>query len=144
MQSPKKIYLVEDKKEQILLIKEAARKLGIEQEIKIITSGKEALSLLKSKSDCLNENCPKLIILDINIPAPDGFEILKAIKTHEIIRHIPVVIFTSSPHDEHVMKCYKLGANSYVTKPALFKHFIEKMRRIIEYWFYVNVHPPVL
>ncbi len=143
MHFPRKIYLVEDKTDQITLIKEAVKKLRVENDLTIIKSGYQAMSVLENKQKCIEKNFPKLIILDINIPAPDGFEILKAVKSDKIIKSVPVIVFTSSHREEDVRKCYRLGANSYVIKPALFRHFAEKITEIIKYWLYVNVSPPI-
>ena len=80
---------------------------------------------------------PDLVLLDLNLPRKDGREVLAEIKADEDLRHIPVVVLTTSKAEEDVLRSYKLHANAYVTKPVDFERFIEVVRQIDE--FFVTV-----
>ncbi|MGH8573381.1 MAG: response regulator, partial [Gammaproteobacteria bacterium] len=80
---------------------------------------------------------PDLILLDLNLPRRDGLEVLAEIKGDPALRHIPVVVLTTSAADEDILRSYQLHANAYVTKPVDFENFIKAIRQIDH--FFVSV-----
>ncbi|MFD6179577.1 response regulator, partial [Isoptericola sp. NPDC060282] len=80
---------------------------------------------------------PDLILLDLNLPRMDGREVLAAVKADERLKHIPVVVLTTSEAEEDVLRSYSLHANAYVTKPVDFDRFIQVVRQIDD--FFVTV-----
>jgi two-component system, response regulator len=90
------------------------------------------------------EHPPKLVLLDMALPKLDGLRVLQEIKRNPKTQAIPVVIFTSSNSDKNVAQCYRLGANSYVEKPADFGEFQERVKEVCRYWLQVNEPPPAL
>lgn len=78
---------------------------------------------------------PGLILLDLNMPRKDGREALREIKTDPQLRHIPIVVLTTSKAEEDIYRSYDLGANSFITKPVTFSGLVEVMKTIGKYWF---------
>ena len=104
----------------------------------------EALDLIFAKGEYSNrnvENLPRLILLDLRMPKVDGLEVLQNIKADERTRKIPVVILTSSKEDRDIVESYKLGVNSYVSKPVEFDEFIDAVSTLGFYWMLIN-NPP--
>lgn len=129
------ILLIEDNSGDIFLIKEALREANYQGGIIEIKDGDTAINFfLKKKSD--NEKILiSLVLLDINLPKRNGHEVLKFIKTTSDLKHIPVVIFTTSSSQTDIQKAYKNYANSFVTKPSDTDDFLEVIAKIQNYWF---------
>ena len=85
---------------------------------------------------------PGIILLDLNMPRKDGREALKEIKANPDVNDIPVVVFTTSKAEEDIYRSYKLGVNSFITKPVTFDRLIEVMQMIGKYWFEIVTLPP--
>lgn len=109
-----------------------------------VRDGAEALDFLYARGEFQQRapGRPVLLLLDLNMPRIDGWEVLRQLKSDERLRTIPVVVFTSSTRDSDVLHCYELGANAYVVKPADFHEFAEVVRDIRTFWTKRNF-PPV-
>ena len=145
MEAAKIILLVEDNTDDVELTLRAFRKVQLANRIMVAKDGVEALDYLFrngtfSKRD--PEAIPQLILLDLKLPKIDGFEVLEKIRAHEQTKLLPVVILTSSREQEDLLKCYGLGANSYIRKPVNFDQFVEAIRQIELYWLVLNEPPP--
>jgi two-component system response regulator len=84
------------------------------------------------------ESAPRLILLDLNLTRMGGLEVLQQLKVREQTRPIPVVVFTGSHHEKEMLESYRLGANSYVVKPADAKRYAQLVGDIAYYWLMVN------
>ena len=128
---PRDILLVEDNPADIRLIKEALKNEATENELHAVINGADALNYLIEQSE--SEHYPDIIILDLNLPKMNGFEFLKKIKNNEKLCKIPIVVFTTSSSEEDELKCYDMGANSYITKPVDFdgfKHIMKQLNKL--------------
>ncbi len=80
---------------------------------------------------------PTIILLDLNMPKMDGREVLREIKVHPTLRHIPVIILTTSGAEEDIVDCYKMGASSFIIKPTTFDDLVYAVKQLNNYWFKV-------
>ncbi|MBI9036723.1 MAG: response regulator [Bacteroidales bacterium] len=81
---------------------------------------------------------PVVILLDLKLPKVHGLEVLKELKSHDLLKTIPVVVLTTSSDDRDIKTSYNLGANSYIVKPVDFEKFIEVAAQIEIYWNVLN------
>lgn len=134
------ILLVEDNKDDEALFLLSLKKKNLANQIFVVRDGEEAKNFLLSEGEFSGNNnpCLKLILLDLKLPKIDGLELLQLIKTHPKLKHIPVVILTSSDQDPDIKKAYAFGANSYVVKPIDFNKFQDTAVSIGLYWATVN------
>jgi CheY-like chemotaxis protein len=143
---PAGILIVEDEAAHAQLTERAIRKSGNANHIEIVSDGEQALDYLLNRgryTDRSRYPCPGLVLLDIKLPGIDGIEVLKQIKTHPLLRNIPVIMLTTSDREEDMARAYGHYANSYLTKPVGFKEFEEKIRQLDFYWMILNEPPPL-
>ncbi|MGB9938199.1 MAG: response regulator [Methanobacterium sp.] len=129
------ILLVEDNPADIRLVEEAFKESDIKTELIVVKDGVEAMEFLKHSENHEDAPIPDLILLDLNLPRKDGREVLKEIKEDKKLKHIPVVILTTSSTEEDIYETYAHHANSYIVKPANVGRFIETMKNLEDYWF---------
>jgi CheY-like chemotaxis protein len=122
-----KILLVEDDKIEVIKLKRSIPKDFDNYTFAFASNGKEAFSKI-------DEEIPDLIILDLNMPDTNGIEFLTIIKANEDLKHIPVIILTTSDNDKDISECYKLGIAGYVIKPLKYEDYELKIQAIINYW----------
>lgn len=134
------ILVADDDADDRLMIREALAENRLANKLFFVENGVELMDylLLRGKfSDSVAYPRPGLILLDLNMPKMDGREALKAIKEHEDLRRIPVVVLTTSKAEEDVYRTYDLGVNSFVTKPVTFDSLVSIVREIGRYWFQI-------
>ncbi|HAN19457.1 MAG: two-component system response regulator [Bacteroidetes bacterium GWC2_33_15] len=136
------ILLVEDNPNDAELTIRALKKNNLANNIIHVTDGEEALSLIHN---CLKNNVshslPKIILLDLKLPKVDGLEVLKELKSNDKTKVIPVIMLTSSKEERDIIESYKLGVNSYITKPVDFDQFVEAIKNFGLYWLLLNQSP---
>lgn len=138
------ILLVEDNPNDAELALHAFKRYKISNNIHVVRDGAEALDFVFCAGDYAARNVnnrPKVILLDLKLPKVDGLEVLRQIRENEHTHNIPVVVLTSSHEDRDIAECYKLGVNSYITKPVDFEQFTESVRVLGFYWLLLN-RPP--
>jgi CheY-like chemotaxis protein len=138
------IIVVEDNPDHAELITESIKEANILNKVFWFDNGPEALKFINKEGEYQDESkfpSPALIMLDLRLPDMSGKEILQQLKSDENTKTIPVVVLTSSGQDQDIEDCYKLGANSYITKPISFGDFIEKVKSIPMYWMLLNALP---
>ena len=139
------ILLVEDNPTDAELCMRALRKSNLANNLVWVKDGAEALDFLFATGEYSgrNVNCPpKVVLLDLRLPKVEGMEVLRRIKEDGRTRSIPVVVLTSSKEDRDVAESYKLGVNSYISKPVEFDAFSKTVSELGLYWLLVN-RPPV-
>jgi len=131
------ILMADDDEDDILLTKKALQKGKLLNALYSVRDGEELLDYLLRTGIYTEAPAPRpgVILLDLNMPKKDGREALKEIKAHEDLRDIPIIVFTTSKAEEDIYRSYKLGVNSFITKPVTFEKLIEVMQMLGKYWF---------
>lgn len=142
---PVEILLVEDSPTDVLLAEEALLHAKVLTNLNVVDDGVEALDYLYRRGTYADANPvrPDLILLDLNLPRKDGREVLAEVKRDPVLKHIPVVVLTTSQAEEDVLRAYGLHANCYVTKPVDFDQFTRVVQAIEKFWFTVVTLPQV-
>src|SRR5579859_795619 len=138
------ILMADDDEDDILLTQKALKQGKLLNELYCVRDGEELLDYLfhrGSYTDASTAPRPGVILLDLNMPRKDGREALKEIKAHQDLKDIPIVVFTTSKAEEDIYRSYKLGVNSFITKPVTFENMIEVMQALGKYWFEVVTLP---
>jgi CheY-like chemotaxis protein len=139
---PVEILLVEDNPGDVRLTKEALKEGKVYNNLHWAKDGVEALEFLRREGKHAKAPRPDIILLDLNLPKKDGREVLAVIKKDGVLKHIPVVVLTTSEAEEDVLKSYELHANCYVTKPVDLEKFIHVVQSIDRFWLTVVTLPP--
>ncbi len=134
MGDPIEILLVEDNAGDVRLTQEALEEAKVPNRLHVAQDGIAALQFLKKQKPFAGVPEPDLVLLDLNIPKRSGFEVLDQIKSDPHLRHIPVIILTSSNAESDVLRSYQSYANSYVTKPADLDQYFKVVELIDEFW----------
>ncbi len=136
------LLLVEDNPDDELLCIRALRRNNIQSRMVVARDGVEAVDYLFGQGVYAGGEPPPLpdvVLLDLNMPRMNGFDVLRAVRAHERTRLLPVVVLTTSMSQEDLVRSYDCGANSFVRKPVDFAEFTEAVRQLGAYWTRVNV-----
>lgn len=136
------VLIVDDNEMDTELAAEAFRHSAQDTVLHIANNGQQALDYLFGKKQYANRKLyplPRLVLLDIKMPGMDGLEVLEKIKGDDSIKHLPVIMLTSSADQRDRARSYELGANSYLVKPVSFGQFRTMVGVIDEYWLNLNV-----
>ncbi|MDQ6814351.1 MAG: response regulator [Bacteroidota bacterium] len=128
--TPFKILIADDDADDVQLTKDCFIENKLPVQINEAYDGQFLMDHLEADS----KNLPQLILLDLNMPRKSGFEALKEIKTHDVFRKIPVVIFSTSTAPKDIEKAYQLGASCFISKPDNLVEWCEKMKKIGKFW----------
>jgi chemotaxis family two-component system response regulator Rcp1 len=131
--APIEILLVEDNPADVRLTMEALKETRVRNRLHVARDGVEAMAFLTSRT----MPRPDLILLDLNLPRKDGREVLQEVKQDEALRHIPVVILTTSQAEQDILHSYRLSANAFVTKPVEIDQFFQVFRAMERFWLEV-------
>ena len=133
---PRNVLYVEDNADSIVFFKRIVDKLGNYS----LETYEDGDALIKNMKDYTAPNKrPEIILLDINLPGMNGFEILEYIRSQEKFRHIPVIMFTSSENEQDIKKSYENGANAYLVKPDNLKSLHNVIEDTFNFWLKHNV-----
>lgn len=128
------ILLVEDNEGDIVLTTDALMEGKIKNTIAIARDGIEAVQYLEKKGIYADAPLPDIILLDVNLPRMNGHELLAYIKDDEKLKHIPVVMLTTSSSETDIIRSYKSHANCYITKPVDVDNFLAVISTIEDFW----------
>ncbi len=131
------ILLVDDDPGDVRLTVEALKQTKMHTNLSFARDGIEALAFLRRQGKFAAAPCPDIILLDLNMPRMDGREVLGEIKQDPDLKHIPVVVLTTSADEEDILRSYNLHANCYVTKPVDLQQFMKVVSSIENFWFTV-------
>ena len=145
MGKSKYILLAEDNANDVELTLAAFREFSLTNEIVVVRDGTEALDFLHRRGAYAQRATgePCVVLLDIKMPKLSGLEVLRAIKTDDNLKSLPVVMLTSSREAGDLTRSYQLGVNAYVVKPVDFGQFSNSVKSLGRFWTETNERPPV-
>ena len=136
------VLLVEDTATDAELCIRTLKKRNLANQVVWVKDGAEALDYL-FRVDPVEERkpLPRVVLLDLSLPKVSGLEVLQKIKANARTKDVPVVVLTSSKDDRDIVESYRLGVNSFISKPVSFDAFVETITQLGLYWLVIN-HPP--
>ena len=139
----KPILVVEDSAEDFTALGRAFRKHALQNPVLRCEDGDQALAYLQGygKAAGWPATLPALVLLDLNLPGTDGRMVLDILKKDPLLHSIPVIVFSTSASARDVEECYRLGANSYLTKPLEYGALEAKIGLTITYWLAASELP---
>lgn len=140
----KRILLAEDNARDVELTLAALDEYNLANEVVVVRDGAEALDYLYKRGSFAGHanGQPVVVLLDLKMPKVDGLGVLRAMKSDPLLRHIPVVMITSSREEQDLVRSYETGVNAYVVKPVDFQKFVESIRQVGFFWAIINEPPP--
>lgn len=145
VKSSQTILLVEDNDDDAELTLRAFKEANVINPIVRAADGVEALDYIWGRGKYTGRDwteLPAVVLLDLNLPRLGGLEVLKSVRADERIRHLPIVVLTSSAQDEDRLAAYRQYANSYVQKPVDHDQFLVASRQLGLYWLVLNLPAP--
>jgi CheY-like chemotaxis protein len=138
------ILLVEDSPRDLELTLTALEKCQLANEIVVARDGAEAVDYLFCTGiyQGRDDGDPTVVLLDLKLPKIDGLEVLERVKKDSKLRHIPVVMLTSSREEQDLLTSYELGVNAFVVKPVEFSQFLKAIQDLGVFWALLNEPPP--
>ena len=126
------ILLVEDKPGHARLVEKNLRRANINNPIVTVGDGGQAMAYVFREGPYSDVPMPEnlLVLLDLNLPVMDGYQVLRRMKENEATRRIPVIILTTTDDPREIHRCYDLGCNVYLTKPVDYEDFSEAIRKL--------------
>jgi CheY-like chemotaxis protein len=129
MEKQLNVLLIEDNLIEIMKMRRTISYLKLDHNVSFANNGEKALEILEDTT-----NHPDLILLDLNMPILNGKEFLLILKTNKFLKHIPVVILTTSGNQKDIDECYRIGVAGYILKPLKYDDYITKIKNILSYW----------
>ncbi len=139
---PIEILLVEDNPGDARLAREALALSKVRNNIHHAKDGEEAIAFLRREGPFAAAPEPDLILLDLNLPRRSGREVLEEVKNDAGLKHIPIVVLTSSQAEEDIRNSYQLHANCFITKPVDLEQLNKVVQGIEQFWFTLVTLPP--
>ncbi len=126
------VLLVEDDPGHALLIEKNLRRAGLAPPLVVLDNGRKAADYLLKQGDYAPSGhlLPPFVLLDLDLPVLNGFQVLKLMKSDERTKRIPVIVLTSTDNPREIAQCYELGCNLYVTKPVEYDRFSDAIQRL--------------
>jgi two-component system response regulator len=134
-----RVLFVEDNPDDVEIARRAFKRTDVVSDIILARDGQEVLDRLFGEE--FSTTRPDIMLLDLNLPRVNGFEVLERVRASELYASMPVVVLTASARQEDVLQTYRLGANSYIQKPAVFEQFTHLLEVLGEYWLEVATLP---
>ncbi len=124
------IIMIEDDEGHARLIEKNLKRAGIGNELLYIPNGAKALEHFFGNGSSCARNERSLVLLDLNLPEVDGYEVLKRLKGDAKTHAVPVIILTTTDDPREIDRCYELGCNVYITKPVEYDNFSDAIRKL--------------
>jgi CheY-like chemotaxis protein len=129
-----RVLLIDDSPDDERILRRAMRGTAMLENLQVVDDGDQALDCLRRRGKFAEAPSPDLILLDLNLPRRDGWEVLEEVKADPYLSSIPVVVLTTADSPEDVSRAYRLQAASFITKPADFNQLERTMAVLDEFW----------
>lgn len=139
---PAVILLAEDNDNDVELTRLGFLRARFAVELHHVPNGEECMLFLRKEGEYATAPTPDIVLLDLNMPRMDGMEVLQEIGKDDQLKHLVVVVMTSSKADEDVLRSYQLRCSSYLVKPLNFEAFAHMIQSLGDYWFTLVTLPP--
>jgi CheY-like chemotaxis protein len=142
----KQVFLLaEGNEREIRMMKEAFEKAAVNNPLRVVNKGEEAIAYLRGVAPYENRAThplPLALLLDLNVPAKNGFEVLQWARAQPSLKRLIIIVLTSSNRAADADRAYELGANFYLTKPGPLTEWIE-MAKCLRDWLRLNHFPTI-
>ncbi|OMP13637.1 hypothetical protein COLO4_01251 [Corchorus olitorius] len=130
------VLYVEDNPDDVDIFKRVVGKIEQPPSYKVLNTGTEAVDYVLRRGTYQNKDTstPKMLLLDLNLPGNNGFEVLQQIRSHTQGRTLPIVVYSTSDNPKDMREAFDLGANAYLIKPGGYREVSEMLRRAIDFW----------
>tara|TARA_Y100001001_G_C8015383_1_gene311409 strand:+ start:2861 stop:3313 length:453 start_codon:yes stop_codon:yes gene_type:complete len=137
------ILVIEDNPDDQILTVRALKSASVDSPVIVLEDGEEALKFLFGDGDQPSRNVESVgvVLLDVKLPKVGGLEVLRHLRSSPSTQWLPVIMVTSSDEPADLLEAYRLGANSFITKPIDYREFVEQMTLLARYWLQVNRVP---
>lgn len=138
------ILVVEDNPDDQILTVRALKSASASSQVIVMEDGQEALDFLFGQGNGQTSRSLDslgVILLDVKLPKVNGLEVLRHIRSSPLTNWLPVIMVTSSDEPADLLEAYRLGANSFITKPINYREFADQMSVLARYWLFVNKVP---
>jgi CheY-like chemotaxis protein len=145
MNQNRTVLLVDDSENDLLLTRFAFKEAGFDSPLQEVHNGEEAIAYLKGEGPYSDRNTfplPAVMLMDLNMPRKNGFDVLKWVRTQPAFKRMPVIVLSASKRPEDVAEAYDLGANSYLVKSGSLGDLIDMIRSLRD-WLRYNHFPPL-
>jgi two-component system response regulator len=135
---------VEDREEDVFLLRYAFKRAGIENPIQVAVDGQQAVDYLSGKdaySDRLQFPLPQLVLLDLQLPHLTGLQVLEWIRQQPALKSLIVIVLSSSIHEGDIRRAYELGANAFLVKPSSTDTLADMSVALKHFWLTHNTYP---
>lgn len=136
------ILLAEDNPDDVELARIGFERSRLSINLHHVPNGEACMDFLQRKGQYADAPQPDLLLLDLNMPLMDGREVLAKLVDDDDLKHLPVVVLTTSDDEEDVLAMYRLRCSCYATKPVDFRKFQQAIEQISDFWFTLVVRPP--
>lgn len=134
MDNPTSILFAEDNPQDVRLLKYALSQLDSQVNLLHYPDGQELLAALPD----LYAATIACVLVDLNMPFVNGFELITQLRANEDFRHVPIIVFTNTNSNEERLRCYESGANAYVPKPLEIEELVKVVKSIFDFWVSTN------
>ena len=145
MNEKQTVLLVDDSENDLMLMRTAFKKAEFRNPLQEVYNGEEAMAYLKGEGaygDRTQYPLPAVMLLDLNMPMKNGFDVLTWVRTEPAFKGLSIIILTASARAEDVERAFDLGANSYLVKPSNLAALTD-MIRCLRDWLQINHFPPL-
>jgi CheY-like chemotaxis protein len=134
IERPIEVLLMEDDRTDVQLTRRGFTQSKLNVHLNVVPDGAEGMAFLRREGPYSGAPVPDLIVLDLNMPKKNGREVLEELKESSQLKHIPVIVLSTSSEPRDILQAYQLHANCYITKPTDFEEFLHAVRSVEEFW----------